>query len=215
VRLLRHGDVLPAARPRGKRVGRLRGVDGVVEDDGDEGGGEGEDGEEEGGGGVEGGFGAELLWGVSFLGGRDKGRRVKRRTGRTWEQHSAARFETKAMVLPMTRATVGRTLNSSGQRGRRKAAETCVSLYTRSVLAETPRTVRPIRSASAVVPVRALSMVRTKRILSWRWRSCDSASNEDAEPWERLLFSILYGFRFVDCTALLEKRAGGWMNGHE
>lgn len=89
-----------------------------------------------------------------------------------------------------------------------KAAETCVSSYTRSVLADMPRTVRLIRSASAVVPVRALSMVLTVRILAWRWRSCDSASKDDAEPWERLLFSILY-LVFVDCAALLRKQ---WMD---
>jgi hypothetical protein len=91
-------------------------------------------------------------------------------------------FETSTTALPMTSATVGRMLNSAGHSGSRKSGETCVSWYTRSVLAETPRTVRPIRSASAVVPTRALSITRMVRNLDWRWRSCDSASKEDADP---------------------------------
>jgi hypothetical protein len=98
------------------------------------------------------------------------------------------------MTLPMTSATVGRTLKASGQSGSMNSAETWVSLYTRSVLPETPRTVRPIRSASSVVPARALSTMRVVRILDWRWRSCESPSKEDAEPWERLLFSIFISF---------------------
>jgi hypothetical protein len=64
VRRLRHGDVLPAARPRDEGVGRLGGVDGVVEDDGDERAYEAEEGGEDGCGGVDGGFGAELGKGV-------------------------------------------------------------------------------------------------------------------------------------------------------
>jgi hypothetical protein len=99
----------------------------------------------------------------------------------------------KTMTLPTTSETVGRMLKSSGQRGSMNSWATCVSLYTRSVLAEMPRTVRPVSSASTVVPARALSTTRTVRILDSRCRSWEVASKDDAEPWERLLFSIFYG----------------------
>ncbi len=48
VRGLRHGDVLPAAGPREEGVGRLGGVDDVVEDDGNQGACEAEQRGEEG-----------------------------------------------------------------------------------------------------------------------------------------------------------------------
>jgi hypothetical protein len=110
-------------------------------------------------------------------------------------------LETSTTVLPMTSDTVGRMLNASGQSGSRKSDETCVSWYTRSVLAEMPRTVKPIRSASAVVPTRAVSIIRTVSILDRRWRSAESASNEDADPWERLLllFSIFFLYFHFGC----------------
>ncbi len=60
VRGLGHGDVLPAAGPRGEGVDCLGGVDDVVEDDGDQGACEAEEGGEEGYGGVGCCAGAEL-----------------------------------------------------------------------------------------------------------------------------------------------------------
>jgi hypothetical protein len=59
--LLRHGDVLPAASPREEGVDLVGSVDGVEEDDGDEGGGETDQGGDESRGGVGCGFGAELV----------------------------------------------------------------------------------------------------------------------------------------------------------
>jgi hypothetical protein len=120
------------------------------------------------------------------------------------------RLATKTMTLPMTSDTVGRTLKLSGQSGSMNSCATCVLSYTRNVLPATPRTVRPIRSASTVTPARALSTMVTVRILDWRWRSWDSASKEDADPWERLLFSMFYiGFLGVLTTSTARARREG------
>ena len=123
VGLLRHRHVLPPASPRQEGVDLLGRVDGIEEDDGDEGGDQADKGGDEGCRRVGYRLAPELMEGAIAvsLPSRDRPDIRRRLTDWTLLKHRAAMFVTMMMALPTTSETVGRMLNSAGHSENRKS----------------------------------------------------------------------------------------------